>query len=454
MENRRFKHAAKSIVSFVVRLSLRWKISLSILVAFIIIIPSVSLSLFYFTGLLNTITIITDRDVKLGRIATELSLDMLDIRRYERNYRMFGSSAERESVQRLIAHADSVLVVAREIAPESEKTVLEDLANDLDIYLNTFMMLVEHIAQNPPETNIQQKVRLTRRLNDFHAAYGAIIAELDSVTPAERDSVLAKANQSLDIFSVDLLAMSDRPGQPSYIQENLERSRQAFLASAQELAEHSWAHMRAHRIDSQRIEARAKRNIISVLIVTGIVCVFMIAYLPRYIVRPITKLNRIFRKAEEGDLKVLAPVQSHDEIGDLAHSFNRMIERLSLYDDLKTRKIALQKRIFDRFMETLDVPACILTKEFNALFYNAPFSTLFGGSIPPKPPDGGLDTKQVADMGPFVDELKKRLAENANNLVIEFKISNGGTERMKGRVVRNALMKIESVVLIDAPAET
>jgi len=432
---------------YIVRLSLRWKIALAILFTFVIILPSVSLTLFYFTDLLERLTILIDQDVKLGRMANDLSLTMLDIRRYERNYRMFGSQAERESIESLIAHADSIITEAGKSSQPTSAPLIDQLADHLDIYANSFMMLVEHISQNPPETGVEQKAKIARRLNDFQKTYRDILDRLDNADPADRDSILVSANRDLDIFSFDLLAMSDRDVQPEYIRENLDQSREAFLHTADELAGHSWENMQLHRLASLRAEARAKRNIISVLMLTGLICLLTALYLPRYIVRPITHLIRVFKKVEEGDLSASAATLTNDEVGDLARSFNRMIENVRVFDDLKTQKIASQKRAFDRFIENLDKPACILTRELNAIFYNAAFTALFSGDIPPRPPETGLDLKQIESMADFASVIRKKLSETANNFIVEFHAGDR-LIRMKGRGVRNPLMKLESVVLI------
>ena len=97
------------ILNFIKRLSLRRRIAFAILATFLVILPSVSLSLFYFSSLLEEINVIIEQDVKLGRTASDLSVTLLDIRRYERNYRIFGSSTERASVEKLVAVAESLL---------------------------------------------------------------------------------------------------------------------------------------------------------------------------------------------------------------------------------------------------------------------------------------------------------------------------------------------------------
>lgn len=113
-------------------------------------------------------------------------------------------------------------------------------------------------------------------------------------------------------------------------------------------------------------------------------------------------------KAQEGDFKACAPVPSNDEIGDLADSYNQMMERLRMYDVLKTKKIASQKRAFDRFLKNLEVPACIVTKDIMAVFYNAAFATIFGSSVPSKAPEGGLELKQIKTMSSFVEDIREK----------------------------------------------
>ena len=436
------------------RLSLQWRITFVILLTFIVILPLIALSLFYFTNLIEGITTIIEQDVKLGRIANDLSLTMQDIRRYERNYRMFGNKEEQESVLQSIAHAESVLVSARQISPESEIPILNDLSEYLRIYSNSFDMLVEYITQKPPENSIQQKTKLMKRINDFQSVHRNIIRELNNASPAKRDSILVNANKYLDVFSLDLLALSNQPGQPSNIQENLDIPRQVFLKKSHDLSERSWASMQTHKNESMRVEARAKRNIISVLILSSIMCIFIVLYLPHYIVSPIALLNKILRQAKEGNFTLSAPIQSNDEIGELAANYNQLIEHIHRNDELKTEKIASQKRAFDRLLENVEVPACIVTKDLRATFYNLSFVAIFGSSVPTKAPEGGLKITEIRTMDDFMEDLRKGMVDKGNDFYLDVIDQNGISVKMKGRLVRNALMQLESIILVGIPEKS
>lgn len=439
-------------------MSLRRKITAAILVTFVLTLPTVSMSIFYFSGLLEKINIIIEQDVTLGRMANDLSVTMLDIQRYERNYRVFGTSAERQSVKRLVADAESMLHHIQEIAPNTEQQLVKELSDHLSIYSNTFDMLADHISAHPPEDRIKKiRTRFSKNLSDFQSKYREILTELDRVTDAERDSIIARTTESMDALSFDRLfdieTSTDESTQPFYIQENLDNSSQAFLETAYNLAEKSWENMLTHRNESFSIEARAKRNIIFILIVTGIICIFMVTLLPRNIVRPITSLIQALNKAREGDFSAQAHIQTNDEIGDLATSYNYVIERFRHYDDLKTRKIASQKRTMDRLLENLQLPVCIVSPELNASYYNHAFADIFGTAIPPKPPDGGMDLEKIESMNDFTEQLKKKIEGGTNNFFLTVTSQDGKSFTLKGRLVLNAVMEPESIVLIEVPEE-
>lgn len=72
-------------------------------------------------------------------------------------------------------------------------------------------------------------------------------------------------------------------------------------------------------------------NFIKRLVATGMVFTVGIAfsiYLSRRYTDPIHRLVQDFKKVSSGDLSVTIPVESHDEVGELAKGFNEMVEKL------------------------------------------------------------------------------------------------------------------------------
>lgn len=433
--------------------SIRGRIALAILLTFVLVLPAVSLSLIYLTDLISSMTAITEQDVRLARMANDLSFTMINMQRYEKNYRIFGSKVDSDSIRRLISHSDSIIQISQKIAPESEKGIINEISKKLDDYINSFNMLVVHIHENPPEKRIERiRNRLNQDFGEFEKHFSEIRSQLDRMPlSAERDSVLAEAARFIDVFSIDQIVNFNTPtGIPieaSFIQISLDMTRQEFLEKTHRFEAMNWSNMLIHKEESLHIEARAKRNIISILLLTGIICFFMIVILPVYIIRPIARLSAMLRRSSEGNFEIPV-IKSHDEIGELASSYTEVIERLRQYDDLKTKKIASQKRFIDRLLENLTVPVCILNKNLTASYYNAMFANLFGPSVFPKAPGGGLDITLISEMNEFTEEVRKRSQQPSNDFTFSIKAQDGHQVSFKGRLVRNSVMNLESIVIV------
>ncbi|MBN1294257.1 MAG: HAMP domain-containing protein [Candidatus Latescibacteria bacterium] len=452
MNRQHEKHPVGKLKKIFGRLSIRRRITFAILFSFTIILPVVLMSLFYFSAILSNIDTITERDVKLGRMATDVAIIMRDIRRDERNYRMFGNDKEKENIETNIYEVRKIIHEAGNIVAEEDIYIIGELSNYLNIYSNTFDMVVEHVSKNAPREEILKKIRskVDHNFSDFQKVYRQMVDTLDNATLTERDSVLTAINEKLDSFSYDLFlnsASSEQPEQPYYIQENLENSRLELLKSAQQLAKISWGNMEFHKEESRRIEARAVRNIVTVLFITGIFCIMMVTYLPRYIVKPITSLHRTLKIAEKGDYKVQAETHTNDEIGDLVMSYNQMLNRLQLYDTIKTKKISSQKRSMERLLEQLDVPICIFNEKLNIQYVNSCFARFFDSALPQKIPAGGFKIFDIPVLKEFYEALHKNTMSGTREFVIQVADLSGNKKSLKGQIVRDNVMNLESVIV-------
>jgi nitrogen fixation/metabolism regulation signal transduction histidine kinase len=456
MRNKQKKLLFRDIIAYLGRMSIRRKVTFAILVSFIMTLPSVGLSLMYFSRILQQINLIIEQDVTLGRHATDLSLLMLDIRRNERNYRLIGGISEHDSALALFDRGRKILENAEIIAPETEKLIVQAMDAHLTIYTNSFTSLSEYLTSYPPGDRIQRfRSQFIQEMGDFQNRYKAMMAQIETASPAQRDSLVTAMTEAMESLSLDQLsgymAQSDSTAQPAYIQDNLNRSSQAFLSAAQNLAERSWNNMHAHQAESHFIEARAKRNIITVLIFTGLFCIYMITSMPQKIIRPITRLNVLLRKTGEGDFTARAKVITNDEMGDLTRSYNQVLDRITMYEELKSKKIASQKRILERLLEYIQMPACVLDARLTILYYNVPFAGLFGGAIPNRPPDTGLEISRNDAFKEFFEDLQHILSQSSNEFIVQLNTRSGERRRFRGRLVRNTLMQLESIVLIEAP---
>ncbi|OQY22521.1 MAG: hypothetical protein B6I37_06970, partial [Desulfobacteraceae bacterium 4572_35.2] len=78
------------------------------------------------------------------------------------------------------------------------------------------------------------------------------------------------------------------------------------------------------------IHQTAHQLLIAVIIVSVLVCIVQIIFLRYMIVQPIQKITAIFESigSGEGDLSIDVPLETHDEIRDLAKSYNHFMDKL------------------------------------------------------------------------------------------------------------------------------
>ncbi len=87
------------------------------------------------------------------------------------------------------------------------------------------------------------------------------------------------------------------------------------------------------------------------IVVTGLSIVFGL-FAARYLTRPILSLTAAARQVKEGNLNAQAPVESRDEIGELALAFNSMTRRLrDSVARLEQRRDQLEQRVTERTAE-------------------------------------------------------------------------------------------------------
>jgi serine phosphatase RsbU (regulator of sigma subunit) len=99
-------------------------------------------------------------------------------------------------------------------------------------------------------------------------------------------------------------------------------------------------------IDSESFAGMMKKEakwIVFIFIIALILSRFLGYYFARKIARPIENLSKISAEVAKGDLNQLAPVTSTDEIGELSTNFNKMVEGLREWENVKKIEFELEK---------------------------------------------------------------------------------------------------------------
>ena len=145
------------------------------------------------------------------------------------------------------------------------------------------------------------------------------------------------------------------------------------------------------------------KSIVGVAVLMLALALLLAWALVRYLIAPINDLTEGSRRIAEGKLKTRLPIRTHDEFGELAQNFNRMVERL---EHLETTR---RNWISDASHE-LRTPLAVLRAEIEALQ---------DGIRPADTTSFGRLHKQVQQLSSLVDDLRQTLDQRSGETLMD-----------------------------------
>jgi PAS domain S-box-containing protein len=148
-------------------------------------------------------------------------------------------------------------------------------------------------------------------------------------------------------------------------------------------------HKSSRALMLQRQKIAEASVLIAFMTMIGII-IFNLVLIRKAVISPIQELSRGAEIIGSGDFDHPIVINSRDEIGTLAQTFNVMVGRLkesyeSLHAEIEDRKraeqsvIAERQRLYD-ILETMPVHVCLLTPDHKVAFANRSFRDKFGDS--------------------------------------------------------------------------
>lgn len=167
---------------------------------------------------------------------------------------------------------------------------------------------------------------------------------------------------------------------------------------------HRREEMAGHRTKIDQLFGRAQQNQILIIFVVLIGGIFLAIFMPYRTVLPVRKMLDAFHEAWECNLSARLPAHGHDELGDLARNFNRMMTQLEELDEMKVKRIAFERRRFEVLANSLNIGIIMATVEGKIIFLNASAYRVFN-----------LTSTQVVnkdiEVVPLPGDLKEMLKE-------------------------------------------
>lgn len=380
------------------KMSIRAKISVSLLVVILLILPVVGMTLHYFGQMRKKVDTIARTDAKLIDLASRIDEGMLLAKRAESNFILLRDSLYVERNQRATKGILELCTEGKEIAAD-EQAAFQDIAEQTTRYQDAFAALVgSYQGKGIQEQLSALRQGFTTKFTETMTRYNDMLAAArkESVE-ARRDSLINEANRYLQGFSIDDLIVglqSKRDPEMTLLSQILGETSENVRSLANELEQRSWRQVEQHRQESEVLVARAQRNISVVLILTILVSAYLLFILPSRIVKPISAITNIIRRAEQGDYEATAKSASEDEVGQLALFLNRMLRQVRTHDSLKTEKIFTQQKKVEALADAMTEGVLILNHEREITLVNRTLEQRLGwqSEVMDKPL-GAVDSK-------------------------------------------------------------
>ncbi len=149
-----------------------------------------------------------------------------------------------------------------------------------------------------------------------------------------------------------------------------------------------------------------------------------------YIVKPITKLRESVTHIAEGNFDERIEIDENaDEINSLAEEFNKMSEKLQVYERLNLNKILYEKKKSELIIESMNEPVLLVDEKFNIILSNKTFNE----SFPPELFDFGViqtllsPDKNIQNGKKYSDQEERFLKDD----IMKVKDRNGNQKYFK-----------------------
>ncbi|HEX8879579.1 MAG TPA: HAMP domain-containing protein [Candidatus Acidoferrum sp.] len=301
--------------------SLRHRVAYSLLVVRLILAPVIFLAVYYLFAMGRIGDRIVSVDAPATTMSEQVSVEMLEARRAERNYFLLRDPAYLEANRVSIAKTRATLVEIQNLVP-SEHPEAQEALDELDVYQQRFeaAVLILGAPGRAPTDRIQAVVRSYEK-------------DLDEVlTQArfrKRAQLVDELRSRVDSFDIQILkTVQEQDPELRQATVDLESSSQEILRRTSELESRSWKRVREDHRQARHLINQAEWALGAVSVLTFLLSVWISFILPRQVVKPLLNLKQAVDRAATGDYAIDFDIQGKGEIVQLANSVRNLVERM------------------------------------------------------------------------------------------------------------------------------
>jgi len=121
----------------------------------------------------------------------------------------------------------------------------------------------------------------------------------------------------------------------------------------------------------------ATLTVITISVVAVFLSFYISARFTRSILQPAEKLTQSVRRISEGQLNQKIDVNTNDEIAELGREFNKMTERLRIYEQMNIHQLIAEKKKSETIVESIVDPVIVTDQQGSLMLMNQAAATIF-----------------------------------------------------------------------------
>jgi CHASE3 domain sensor protein len=313
--------------------SLRRRVAYSLAIVRLILVPVIFLAVYYLFAMGWIVDRIVNVDAPATTMSEQVSVEMLEARRAERNYLLLRDPAYVEANRAAIAKTREMLIEIENLVP-SDQSDAQKALDELHLYQQRFDRAVSILGapgQAPPD-RIQAVVR----------AYEKDLNELFTQARfRKRAQLVDELRSRVDSFDIQISkTVQEQDPELRQATVDLENSSQEILRRTSELESRSWKRVQEDHRQARHLINQAEWALSVVSALTFLLSVWISFILPRQVVKPLLNLKHAVDRAATGDSAIDFDIQGKGEVVELANSVQNLSSACTRRNDLVKRLLS------------------------------------------------------------------------------------------------------------------
>ena len=297
--------------------SMRRRVAMSLTVVRLVLVPVIFLAVYYLFQIGRIVDRIVSYDAPAATLAQQATIEMLDARRYERNYLLVYDPASLRANRASMERLDSILSSERDLNP-ADQDLTQPALDALHQYRERFEAAAAIAAQ--------QSQSPAQRIDAVVLAYERDLDTiLKSARSKKRAEIIDELRNSVDSFDSEVSKTAQSNPALREIGAELQSAGDRVLDLASQLESRNWGRIEGDHRKAGRLLSQAEWSMGIVSAITFLVSVWISFTLPRQVVEPLLSLKEAVDHAAAGDYEIDFEIRGEGEIAGLANSIRNLI---------------------------------------------------------------------------------------------------------------------------------